>query len=871
MMKWVSAVLVAAVFAVATYAVWGGATRPTAEPPWPAHIQGVAFSPFRADQNAYLREYPSEQEIDEDLTLLAANVHAVRTYATSGSLGKVPELAAKHGMSVAVGAWLDKDKATNEVEIRQAIDLARANRNVVRLIIGNEVLLRGDLTVEELGEQLDRVRDEVRQPVGTAETWATWLKYPELADHVDFIAVHLLPYWEGLDVDSAVDFCIRSLQLVQLRFPNKPVIIGEVGWPSEGRTRGSAVASVSNEALFLRTFLARAEKRRPVIVYYLMEAFDQPWKAAGEGGVGAYWGIYDVNRQPKFAFQQPIVRIPEWHMLAGISVPIALRLLGVFYLHSDSLRTRGRTLLAVVVYAAATTAVWVIYDYTRQYLTPTNVIVGALLILGMLGVIAVLFAEAHEWAEAHWIGAHDRLLQPNRISAVRPMKVSIHVPAYNEPPDMLIETLDALTRLDYPSYEVLVIDNNTKDEAVWRPVEAWCERAGPRFKFYHVSPLAGFKAGALNFALRNTADDVEVIAVIDSDYQVEAGWLRDLVPAFGDPKLAIVQAPQDYRDEYDNLFKAMCYAEYRGFFYIGMITRNERNAIIQHGTMTLVRRRVLDALRGWAEWCITEDAELGMRVFEAGYEATYLPRSYGRGVMPDTFLDYKKQRFRWAYGAMSILRHHAVALLSPAHSALTAGQRYHFIAGWLPWMADGFNLLFNLAAIGWGGGGELAAPERETPLLIFSVLPLSLFTFKLVKLVHLYTRRVGMGMRQTLAAAVAGLALADTIGRSILKGLITHSEPFFRTPKRRNPHALLAALGAAREEMLLMLGLWGSALGIRMIPRELASPDLTVWIVTLVIQSIPYAAAVLVSIISALNLPARLLHRPPVPSPATPT
>ncbi|HMD58695.1 MAG TPA: glycosyltransferase, partial [Steroidobacteraceae bacterium] len=347
-------------------------------------------------------------------------------------------------------------------------------------------------------------------------------------------------------------------------------------------------------------------------------------------------------------FQQPIVRIPEWHMLAGISVTIALLLLGVFYLHSDSLRTRGRTLLAVVVYAAATTAVWVIYDYTRQYLTPTNVIVGALLILGMLGVIAVLFAEAHEWAEAHWIGAHDRLLQPNRISAVRPMKVSIHVPAYNEPPDMLIETLDALTRLDYPSYEVLVIDNNTKDEAVWRPVEAWCERAGPRFKFFHVSPLAGFKAGALNFALRNTAADAEVVAVIDSDYQVDAGWLRDLVPAFGDPKLAIVQAPQDYRDEYDNAFKAMCYAEYRGFFYIGMITRNERNAIIQHGTMTLVRRRVLDALRGWAEWCITEDAELGMRVFEAGYEATYLPRSYGRGVMPDTFVDYKKQRFRWA-------------------------------------------------------------------------------------------------------------------------------------------------------------------------------------------------------------------------------
>ena len=129
--------------------------------------------------------------------------------------------------------------------------------------------------------------------------------------------------------------------------------------------------------------------------------------------------------------------------------------------------------------------------------------------------------------------------------------------------------------------------------------------------------------------------------------------------------MAIVQAPQDYRDEHENAFKAMCYAEYRGFFYIGMITRNERNAIIQHGTMTLVRRAPLAAVGGWAEWCITEDAELGLRVFEAGYEASYIARSYGRGLMPDTFIDYKRQRFRWAYGAMQILRHHAARCCVP--------------------------------------------------------------------------------------------------------------------------------------------------------------------------------------------------------------
>jgi exo-beta-1,3-glucanase (GH17 family)/cellulose synthase/poly-beta-1,6-N-acetylglucosamine synthase-like glycosyltransferase len=868
-MKLLSGIIVAAIFAVVTFGLWGVLNRPESEPPWPAHIQGVAFSPYAADQNPFgSKDVPPLEQIDSDLRLLENKTYSVRTYSVLGSLGKVPELAAKHHISVALGIQLTKDADENELEMHTGIALARQYRNVTRVLVGNETLLRGDIEPEELAQQLDRARAAIRQPVGYADTWQTWLKNPEIARHVDFIAVHLFPYWEGVDVESAVDFCFRELKAVQAAYPKKPVIIGEIGWPSEGRNRAGAVASVSNEALFLRRFLARAEKEHQR--YYIMEAFDQPWKARDEGAVGSYWGIYDVNRHPKFEFTAPIVRIPEWHMLAATSVALALLMLGVFYVHSGSLRTRGRTLLAIVVYAAATGTVWVIYDYTQQYLTPTSILVGSLLILGMLGVIAVLFAEAHEWAEAHFAASHARLLVPSRPLKPADRKVSIHVPAYNEPPDMLIETLNALSRLDYPNFEVIVIDNNTLDEGVWRPVEAHAGTLGERFRFFHVAPLAGFKAGALNFALRQTAADAEVIAVIDSDYKVEPNWLADLVPSFDNPRIAIVQAPQDYHDEYDSAFKAMCYAEYRGFFYIGMITRNERNAIIQHGTMTLVRRYVLWAVGGWSEWCITEDAELGLRVFEAGYEALYITRSYGRGLMPDTFSDYKRQRFRWAYGAMQILRHHATALLRPASSALTAGQRYHFIAGWLPWVADGFNLLFNIAAIGWSMAMILAPRKVDPPLMVFSVLPLSLFTFKLVKLVHLYTRRVGMNTRQTVAAAISGLALAHTIGRAVLKGLVTTRQPFFRTPKHTGPHRFLAALSAAREETLLMLALWMSAIGVRTIANDMASTDLTVWLAALLIQSIPYTAALLVSLTSAFTLPASLLgsKRPEITSAA---
>jgi exo-beta-1,3-glucanase (GH17 family)/cellulose synthase/poly-beta-1,6-N-acetylglucosamine synthase-like glycosyltransferase len=853
-MKSLPGLLIAALFATLTFSVWAFLNRPTLEPPWPTRIQGFAFSPFRIGEDPTHKEMPTAAEIDQDLQLLEGKTLAVRTYSNFGTLADVPQLAERHGINVTVGAWIDNHRDTDETELDTAIELARTHINVVRVIIGNEVVLRGDIPIEELEKYLDKARAAIGQPVSTAEPWHVWLAHPELADHVDFIGVHLLPYWEGVSVETAVEYSFAQFRRLQKAFPGKPIVVAEIGWPSRGRTRESAVASDSNEALFLRRFLKRAEKEQ--IVYYVMEAFDQPWKAYQEGAVGSYWGVYDVNRNPKFEFTRAIVRVPEWHVLAAISVAVALLVLGVLYLNSGTLRNRGRSFLALVVYTAATIAVWVFYDFTQQYMTVSSVVSGVLLLLGMLGVILVLLAEAHEWAEAHWVNYRRRLGSPVLANGEPQPKVSIHVPTYNEPPEMVIETLDALARLDYSNYEVLVIDNNTQDESVWRPVEAHCARLGERFRFFHVAPLQGFKAGALNFALAHTAPDAQIVAVIDSDYVVDPRWLRELVPGFQDPRIAIVQAPQDYRDEGVSAFKAMCYAEYRGFFHIGMITRNERNAIIQHGTMTMVRRSQLDTA-GWAEWCITEDAELGLRIFEAGFEATYVPTSYGRGLMPDTFIDFKKQRFRWAYGAMQILKRHARAFFMEG-GPLSAGQRYHFIAGWLPWVADGCNMLFNVAALGWSAAMVLSPGRIDPPLVMYSVLPLSLFTFKLAKLVHLYQVRVGANLRQTVAAAVAGLALTHTIGRAVVKGLFTRSEPFFRTPKNGESARLLHALVAAREESLMMIGLWLAAWGVAHSPQP-QGPDRLAWIVVLVIQSVPYASALLASLASAFPLPARLL------------
>ncbi|MFH1984599.1 MAG: glycosyltransferase [Pseudomonadota bacterium] len=838
---------IAAVISVMAVGLWALANRPEQEPAWPQQIMGFSFSPFRAGQSPLKKIYPSEAEIDADLSLLTGKTHAIRTYTVEEGLDKIPEIARRHGINVALGVWISADLEQNQTDLDKFLAIGRKSPNIVRAVVGNEVLLRGELPVAVMIGYLDQARDALSVPVSTAEPWHVWTKHPELTKHVDYIAVHMLPYWEGVHIDTAVDYIVDRMDLLKALFPGKPIVIAEVGWPSHGRTRMSAVASPANQAMFLRRFMKRAQQEK--YICYVMEAFDQPWKKDTEGAVGAYWGVFNVQRQPKFPFTQPIVPIANWYMLAGISVLIALIAFGVLLIDSQTLGGSGRGFLALMVFAAASIVVWVVYDYLNQYLTVGTVIVGLVMMFGMIGVIVVLLTEAHEWAEARWLVRLRRPFRPVKVDDDALPMVSIHVPAYNEPPDMLIETLNALSRLDYPRFEVILIDNNTKDPAVWEPVAAHCQLLGPRFRFFHEDPLPGFKAGALNFALAQTDPTATVIGVIDSDYVVEPGWLRDTTPQFADPGIGIVQAPQDYRDDGVNAFKSMCHSEYRGFFFLGMVTRNERNAIIQHGTMTLIRREALEVVKGWGEWCITEDAELGLRIFEQGFQAAYISRTYGRGLMPDTFADYKKQRFRWAYGAVQILRRHARLLFTRDTSRLTYGQRYHFIAGWIPWLADGANLIFNIAALGWSLAMIAAPTKVDPPLVIFSILPLLLFSFKIGKVLYLYRTRVVATLGETLSAAIAGLSLSHTIAQAVLSGMFTTGKPFFRTPKMANASALRNAILAAREETLLLIAMLAAAATIASMPNT-STLDMHLWVIVLLVQAMPYVAALIVAVIS---------------------
>lgn len=841
---------------------WALYNRPVSVPDWPESISGFSFSPFRLNQNPQKNQFPSDDEIRSDLELVSKSTDNIRTYSVKGSLADIPRLAEELGMRVSLGIWIGPDEAENEAEIERGIEIANNSRSVVRVIVGNEALFRREVTVEQLTAYLDRVRKAVKVPVTTAEQWHIYEKYPEMAKHVDLIAAHVLPYWEYTAMNDAIPFVLERAKELRAKFPRKPLLLAEVGWPSNGRMRGGADATQADQAIYLRTLTNALNKKG--YNYFVVEAFDQPWKVGDEGSVGAYWGVYNAQRQPKFNFDGPVVNIPQWRALAVASVVMALLALTLLMIDGSALRQRGRTFLTVVAFAGGSVLVWIAYDYSQQYSTWFSMTVGGLLGIGALGVFIVLLTEAHELAETVWVRKRRRPFDPVLADTGYRPKVSVHVPCYNEPPEMMKKTLDALSRLDYPDFEVLIIDNNTKDPAVWEPVRDYCEVLGPRFRFFHVAPLAGFKGGALNYILPHTAPDVEVVAVIDADYCVEPNWLKQMVPHFSDPKIAVVQSPQDYHDGEENLFKKLCYAEYKGFFHIGMVTRNDRDAIIQHGTMTMIRRTVMDELK-WADWTICEDAELGLRVFEKGYSAAYSHQSFGKGVMPDTFIDYKKQRFRWAYGAIQIMKGHARALFQGKDSKLTLGQRYHFIAGWLPWIADGMNIFFTVGALLWSSAMIIVPKRVDPPLLIFAIPPLALFFFKFGKIMFLYRRAVGVNLLRSFQAAVAGLALSHTIAKAVLYGTFTKTIPFFRTPKMASNHGLLVALAEAREEVFIMLLLWGAALGIVLV-QGVPSRDMMFWVAMLLVQSLPYLAALVMALLSA----APKAQEAPVASPATP-
>ena len=840
---------VVALLVAVNFSIWSYINNPLQLQPWTKTTMGVTYDPLRKEDTQTGDSFPSEADIDSDLALLSNKVHAVRTYSMLKGQDKIPELASKHNLNVTLGAWIDGNLEKNRIEVDTLIRVAQQNNpRVIRLMVGNEVILRDEIPKSALIDYIREVKKVANRPVSTSETWDVWLKNPDLVDEVDFIAMHILPYWEGIAAEDAVDYAFERYHEVAKAFPNKPIIITEVGWPSDGQPFKHSEASVSNQARFLREFLNRADAEK--VTYYIVEAFDQPWKKSIEGSAGAYWGIFNADRQPKYPMDGDVITMPGWKNWAVGAAVISFILIGLILFTRGTLKLPGVVFLALIANLSVSVIFWSASIGAQQYQTKLGIVFWGLMLLMQAMAVIILLIESLEIAEVIWHKKTARTFQPLvPTESFRYPKVSLHLPIHNEPPMMVRKTLEALAKVDYPNIEVLVMDNNTKDPAVWEPVRDDCERLGPMFRFFHLENWPGFKAGAINHALEQTADDAEIIAVIDSDYVLSPDWLKCMVPYFDNENVGFIQSPQDYRDRDQSTFKSFCYWEYAGFFNIGMVQRNEYNAIIQHGTMTMIRKSALLEVGNWAEWCICEDSELGLRLYEAGYDSVYVKDSFGRGLMPDTMSGYMTQRFRWVYGAMQIIKGHWRSFIPTKSSPLTSAQRYYFVAGWLPWFSDALALLFTSASLILTAIIMTDPIHSELPANVFLMPTVGLFSFKILRGLWLYQARVPCSIWESLGAALSGLALTHTVARGTIQGLFTSGKPFMRTPKYEKKGALFLGLVTIRQELFLLFLLSISIIAFACIDH-FDNLSGRLWIAVLSVQAVPYLAALVTLLIS---------------------
>jgi glucan 1,3-beta-glucosidase len=401
------------VFCAAAGALWWWLLgRPVVLPDAPgARIACVSYAPFRAPgETPYdLKAFVSPERIDADLRALSQRFDCVRTYSQGQGLSAVPEIAGRYGMKVIMGIWLGRDPVANAEQVRLGIASAQAHPDVLRgVVVGNEVLLRGELSPKALAGYAREVRAAIPAsvPVTYADVWEFWLRYPEMASAVDYLTIHILPYWEDEPVppEHAVRHVADVYERMKHAFPGREVMIGETGWPSAGKPRRAARASVVNEARYLREFLQYAGSVD--MPYNVIEAFDQPWKRAQEGTTGGYWGIYDVDARPKFSMEGPVTEESRWWLgwLAGAGGLSVFLLAGTW--RRDWRGAAGWGVLATSGFATGTALAW---QYRQMLYACRDALEWGLSLLGCAAGLWTAIVLARWIAARLTVGAREAL------------------------------------------------------------------------------------------------------------------------------------------------------------------------------------------------------------------------------------------------------------------------------------------------------------------------------------------------------------------------------------------------------------------------------------------------------------------------------
>lgn len=401
-------------------------------------LECVSYSPFDADQSPLVTKFEVRPaRIDADFALLSQYFSCVRTYSMTG-MTELPAIAEKYGLKVILGAWVNADPKATRLELEQLVAAANRYPDVVQaVVVGNESLLRKEITGRRLAQLITEVKGRIRQPVTYADVWEFWLKHPDVAPAVDFITIHLLPYWEDepTGIDRALQHVADIREQFGRRFAPKDILIGETGWPSQGRQRETAVPSRLNQARFMRDFVAMAEHNG--WRYNLIEAFDQPWKRNNEGAVGGYWGLFDAQRNDKHILAGPVSNAPLWSLWLQVGAALA----GLTLLFAGSPRDLRAALLlpALAALGGAGVGVWLDLGAYGNRNAWEWIWTAALALLNVLVLArAALLLGVHRRWRTHWFGWLERradlwLLAGGFLGAIAMLQL-VFDPRYREFP-----------------------------------------------------------------------------------------------------------------------------------------------------------------------------------------------------------------------------------------------------------------------------------------------------------------------------------------------------------------------------------------------------------------------------------------------------
>ncbi|HXL30171.1 MAG TPA: beta-(1-6) glucans synthase [Bradyrhizobium sp.] len=296
-----------------------------------AKLLCVSYAPFRDTQTPLmLTTHIAPEQIAQDLAQLAKITDCVRTYSIENGLDQVPALAAKVGLKVIQGIWLGSNRLKNLAQISTVVGLTKEYPSVITaVVVGNEVLLRGEMTTSDLAAHIRSVKSQVAVPVTYADVWEYWLRNREVYEAVDFVTIHILPYWEDFPIRArhAASHVDAIRKRMAVAFPGKEILVGETGWPSQGRMREGALPSRTNQARVVSEILLLAKQENFRV--NLIEAYDQPWKRELEGTVGGYWGLIDsVRRAVKYPPNEAISNFPFWKLQMGCGMALSFFVFG---------------------------------------------------------------------------------------------------------------------------------------------------------------------------------------------------------------------------------------------------------------------------------------------------------------------------------------------------------------------------------------------------------------------------------------------------------------------------------------------------------------------------------------------------------------